>query len=70
MTDAAGALTWDAQFRPFGETHAITGPADNDQRFPGQLFDPETGAIGGVAHEIDCACDLADNRSSTPRTAS
>ncbi len=27
MTDAAGALTWNAQFRPFGEAHAITGTA-------------------------------------------
>ena len=43
MTDATGALTWDAQFRPFGTTHAITGTATNDQRFPGQLLDPETG---------------------------
>lgn len=36
MTDATGAITWDAQFRPFGEVHAITGTAANDRRFPGR----------------------------------
>jgi len=43
LTDATGAITWDARFRPFGEAHAIAGTAANDQRFPGQLLDPETG---------------------------
>jgi RHS repeat-associated protein len=43
MTDSNGALVWDAVYRPFGEAHAITGTATNNQRFPGQLYDPETG---------------------------
>jgi RHS repeat-associated protein len=43
LTDAAGQVVWDAVLRPFGEAHAITGPAALNPRFPGQLFDPETG---------------------------
>jgi RHS repeat-associated protein len=43
MTDGAQQVVWDAQRRPFGEAHAITGSAANDQRFPGQLYDTETG---------------------------
>jgi RHS repeat-associated protein len=43
MTDAAGQVVWDARFRPFGEAHALTGPAANDNRFPGQRLEAETG---------------------------
>jgi RHS repeat-associated protein len=43
MTDGSGALVWDAVYKPFGEAHAISGSANNPQRFPGQLYDPETG---------------------------
>jgi RHS repeat-associated protein len=43
MTDQNGALVWDAVYRPFGEAEQITGPASNPQRFPGQVYDPETG---------------------------
>jgi RHS repeat-associated protein len=43
MTDSTGALVWDAVFRPFGEAESITGSASNDLRFPGQLYDAETG---------------------------
>jgi RHS repeat-associated protein len=43
MTDAAQQVVWDAQLRPFGEADAIAGTATNDQRFPGQLFDAESG---------------------------
>ena len=42
MTDENGALTWEGAFRPFGEAHEITGPATNDQRFPGQFLDNAT----------------------------
>ena len=43
MTDATKAIVWDAVFTPFGQVHSITGTATNNQRFPGQYFDQETG---------------------------
>ena len=43
MTDGTKALVWDAVYAPFGEMHSLTGTASNNQRFPGQLFDAETG---------------------------
>ena len=43
MTDANQALVWDAVFTPFGQVNSITGTATNNQRFPGQYFDQETG---------------------------
>jgi RHS repeat-associated protein len=43
LTDAAGQVVWDAVLRPFGEAHALTGPAELNLRFPGQTLDPETG---------------------------
>ncbi len=43
MTDETKALVWDAVYRPFGEAHAITGPAANNLRFPGQYFLIEAG---------------------------
>ncbi len=42
MTDGNQAIVWDAVYKPFGETHSITGTALNNQRFPGQYFDQET----------------------------
>ncbi len=32
MTDAGGALVWDATLRPFGEEDGVTGTATNNQR--------------------------------------
>ena len=43
MTDGNQALVWDAVSKPFGEAHSITGTASNNQRFPGQYADAETG---------------------------
>lgn len=43
MTDGSQTLVWDAVYQPFGETHSITGTALNNQRFPGQYFDQESG---------------------------
>ena len=43
MTDDTGAIVWDRQQRPFGETHSETGTATNPQRFPGQYADATTG---------------------------
>ncbi|KAF0227526.1 MAG: hypothetical protein FD175_2643 [Beijerinckiaceae bacterium] len=43
MTDATRAVIWRAFYEPFGAVHSITGPAANDNRFPGQLFQLETG---------------------------
>ena len=43
MTDGNQALVWDAVYKPFGEAQSITGTASNNQRFPGQYADGETG---------------------------
>jgi len=43
MTDSAKTLVWDAVYTPFGQVHSITGTATNNQRFPGQYADAETG---------------------------
>ncbi|WP_373085472.1 RHS repeat-associated core domain-containing protein [Sneathiella sp.] len=43
MTDAGRSLVWDASFLPFGEEDSITGSAANDNRFPGQRLEAETG---------------------------
>jgi uncharacterized protein RhaS with RHS repeats len=45
MTDATRAVVWRAFYEPFGAVHSITGPAANDNRFPGQLFQLETGLV-------------------------
>ena len=42
LTDATGAIAWEAHYRPFGE--AITsGSLTFNLRFPGQYHDAETG---------------------------
>jgi RHS repeat-associated protein len=43
MTDPSQALTWDAQFDPFGEEFLISGSAVQPNRFPGQYADAESG---------------------------
>ncbi|GJL65723.1 MAG: hypothetical protein NPIRA05_06940 [Nitrospirales bacterium] len=43
MTDGNQAVVWDAVYKPFGDTHSIAGTASNNQRFPGQYADAETG---------------------------
>ena len=43
MTDDLGAVVWERHQRPFGETASETGTTSNDRRFPGQLFDAESG---------------------------
>ena len=43
MTDATKAIVWDAVYTPFGQVHSIAGTATNNQRFPGQYADSETG---------------------------
>jgi len=43
MTDGSQAVVWDGAFTPFGLEDGITGTGSNDQRFPGQLLDGETG---------------------------
>jgi len=43
MTDAAGAVVWQASYLPYGEVASITGPASLDYRFPGQWFQLESG---------------------------
>ncbi len=43
MTDSTKAIVWDAVYTPFGQVYSITGTATNNQRFPGQYADAETG---------------------------
>jgi len=55
MTDAAAAVVWDATYRPFGTEDAITGTATNEQRFPGQFRDAETGLHYNYFRDYDPA---------------
>jgi len=43
MTDTAASIVWQAAYLPFGPVHAITGTAANDNRFPGQWYQLESG---------------------------
>jgi|GEM_PF-872552 len=55
MTDDAAAVVWDATYRPFGTEDAITGTATNEQRFPGQFRDAETGLHYNYFRDYDPA---------------
>lgn len=43
VTDATKATVWQASYTPWGEPQSISGPLALDLRFPGQLFQIETG---------------------------
>ena len=43
VTDATRATVWQASYTPFGEPQSISGTLALDLRFPGQLFQIETG---------------------------
>jgi RHS repeat-associated protein len=48
LMDAARAIVWRAEYRPFGEVASITGPlasntAVQTRRYPGQFFQLESG---------------------------
>src|SRR5690606_24598883 len=43
MTDVDRNIVWDASFLPFGEEDSLIGSAANDNRFPGQRLEVETG---------------------------
>ncbi|MBL4786025.1 MAG: hypothetical protein JKY49_11425 [Cohaesibacteraceae bacterium] len=43
MTDDNQAITWQATYLPFGEVQSVTGTAANDNRFPGQYYQLESG---------------------------
>ena len=43
MTDELGAVVWEIETNPFGDDAIITGAGTNNQRFPGQYFDQQTG---------------------------
>ncbi len=55
MTDPSQALTWDAQFDPFGEEFLISGSAVQPNRFPGQYADAETGYSYNYFRDYDPA---------------
>ena len=55
MTDVTTAKVWQAHYEPFGAVHSITGPAANDNRFPGQLFQLETGLAYNWHRHYDAA---------------
>ena len=55
MTDAAMSVVWDGRFRPFGEEHLITGTLTQDDRFPGQRLEAETGYSYNYFREYDPA---------------
>jgi RHS repeat-associated protein len=43
MTDAAKASVWQAAYNPHGEAAGLSGAISNNLRFPGQVFQIETG---------------------------
>src|SRR5690606_17155736 len=43
MTDVDRNIVWYASFLPFGEEDSLIGSAANDNRFPGQRLEMETG---------------------------
>jgi RHS repeat-associated protein len=43
MTDSQGAVVWQIQARPFGDSPTITGTQTLNLRFPGQYYDAESG---------------------------
>ena len=43
MTSSTGAIVWQIESKPFGETVSLTGTALLNLRFPGQYYDAETG---------------------------
>jgi RHS repeat-associated protein len=43
MTDAAKASVWQAAYNPHGEAASLSGTISNNLRFPGQVFQIETG---------------------------
>ncbi len=53
MTDSTKTIVWDAVYTPFGQVHSMTGTATNNQRFPGQYFDSETGYSSNYFRDYD-----------------
>jgi RHS repeat-associated protein len=43
MTNASKATVWQASYKPWGEVQSITGTTTQNLRFPGQVFQIETG---------------------------
>ncbi len=43
ITNASGAIVWDAALTPFGVVASLTGSLTQNRRFPGQYFDIEAG---------------------------
>ena len=53
MTDHAKTIVWDAVYTPFGQVHSMTGTATNNQRFPGQYADAESGYAYNYFRDYD-----------------
>ena len=53
MTDASRSVVWDRTARPFGEEDSLTGSAANDNRFPGQREEAETGLYYNYFRDYD-----------------
>ncbi len=43
MTDASGAVVWNAVYSPFGGAYTLSGSETLNARFPGQWFQMEAG---------------------------
>jgi len=43
LTNATGAVSWSADYQPFGEATVTASSVTNNLRFPGQYLDTETG---------------------------
>ena len=72
MTDADRSLVWDASFLPFGEEDSLIGSAANDNRFPGQRLEAETGLHYNYFRDYDPTTGryLASQAASTPTVMS
>ena len=53
MTDDSQVVVWNHVTRPFGETESLTGAATNNQRFPGQYADGESGYAYNYFRDYD-----------------
>lgn len=55
ISDQNGNKVWEADYKPFGEEHAITSSIGNNRRFIGKEKDPETGLNYFVARYLSAA---------------
>jgi RHS repeat-associated protein len=53
ITDSSGNIVLDEVSDPFGKLHSTSGSIENVLRFPGQIYDPETGLMQNWHRDYD-----------------